>query len=360
MAVFLWGIFTSHTLSSSQMSKPEATTHPIKDVARFRKALLTWFSENAKSYPWRETQDPWAILVSEIMLQQTTVASVLANKRFEKFLGEFPDLTAIAKAPEAQILRAWEGLGYYNRVRNLQKTAQTVLGEYEGVFPKEAENLINLPGVGRYTAGAVSSFAFDQAAPIVDGNIARVLSRLFDQHEPIDSTEGQKMIWAKAADLLDHQSPRLFNSAIMELGQTHCSSKKPTCLVCPVRSFCQTTTPDELPKKKPRKAFVKVEEHALLHLEKGKILLSPGHDTRRKGFWKLPLRSAEDCAHLEAESQHRYTITHHKTLLFLYRSKPQSLLEGECFHELSTLDELPIATPIRKILKTTDLGQNLE
>lgn len=332
------------------MEKAPAKRHPNKNIRAFRTALITWFEANGKPHPWRQTYDPWAVLVSEIMLQQTTVASVLANRRFEKFLAEFPDLETIAAAPEDKILRAWEGLGYYNRVRNLQKAARAVLECFDGQFPSDPATLQSLQGIGRYTAGAVSSFAFDQAAPIVDGNIARVLSRLLDSRDAIDSTPGQKFLWETAASLLDPQRPRLFNSALMELGQTLCTPKKPACLVCPVRDFCQTRDPESLPIKKPRREFVAVEEHALLWIEQGRILLSPGHDNRRRGFWKLPLRSAEECAHLEPGSTHRYTITHHKVTLFLYRLKPRDLLPGECYHPLARLDDLPMATPIRKIL----------
>jgi A/G-specific adenine glycosylase len=340
------------------MEKPRADRHPVDNKRAFRNALLKWFQANAKTYPWRETTDPWAILVSEIMLQQTTVASVIANRRFEKFLEEFPDIETIAAAPEAQILRAWEGLGYYNRVRNLQKSAQAVLRDFDGEFPLDAKTLETLPGIGRYTAGAVSSFAFDRPAPIVDGNIARVLSRLLDCHQEVDSTSGQKIIWETAAELLDSTKPRLFNSALMELGQTLCTPKSPACLICPVRGFCQTSSPESLPVKKPRKKFVQVDEHAFFWVKKDQLLLSQGHDSRRTGFWKLPLRSPEECAHLEPVSHHRYTITHHKVTLHLYHARPPHLLDGEKFHSISDLADLPIATPIRKILtqKNTELG----
>lgn len=332
------------------MEKSPAQSHPHRNTDAFRATLLAWFQRNGKTHPWRQTTDPWAILVSEIMLQQTTVASVLANGRFKKFLDEFPDPASIAKAPEAQILRAWEGLGYYNRVRNLQKTAQVVLAEFDGRFPAEAATLATLPGIGRYTAGAVSSFAFNQPAPIVDGNIARVLSRLLNSHLAIDTTAGQKFLWKTADTLLDPKCPRLFNSALMELGQTLCIPRSPTCLICPVQSFCQSPDPEKLPVKKPRRKFVAVEEHALLWIEGDQILLSPGHDSRRKGFWKLPLRSAEDCAHLTPLSTHRYVITHHKVTLRLYSQKPSALLAGEAYHPLASLADLPIATPVRKIL----------
>ncbi len=286
------------------------------------------------------------------MLQQTTVSSVIANRRFERFLEEFPDIEAIAVAPEEKILRAWEGLGYYNRVRNLQKAAQFVLHEFCGNFPSDAATLESLPGIGRYTAGAVSSFAFDRPAPIVDGNIARVLSRLLDQHQAVDSTPGKKAIWQSADKLLDPKNPRLFNSALMELGQTLCTPRSPSCLICPVRDFCKTETPEKLPVKKPRKKIIAVEEHAYLWIQGDKILLSPGHDSRRKGFWKLPLRTADECAHLSPVSKHHYVITNHKVTISLYREKPPHLISGEKYHHLGDLSNLPIATPIRKILAT--------
>lgn len=335
------------------MEKRPAIQHPKKNKEAFRKALLDWFADNGKPHPWRKTRDPWAILVSEIMLQQTTVASVLANRRFEKFIAEFPDIESMARAPEDKILRAWEGLGYYNRVRHLQRAARAVLEDFGGRFPPDASHLEKLPGVGRYTAGAVSSFAFNQAAPIVDGNIARVLSRLLDSHTAIDSSEGQKMIWKTAATLLDPSHPRLYNSALMELGQTICSPRKPACFLCPVRDFCQCKTPEILPVKKPRRQFVSVDEHALLSIKDHKVLLSLGDDSRRKGFWKLPLRPPEQCAHLEPESTHRYTITHHRVTLHLYRTCPRKILSGEVYHPVKSLADLPIATPIRRILSSS-------
>ncbi len=328
--------------------------HPLKNVRAFRTALLKWFQQEGKSYPWRETRDPWAILVSEIMLQQTTVSAVIAHGRYEKFLQEFPDLKTIASASEDQLLKAWEGLGYYNRVRNLQKCAQAILGIYQGTFPPDSETLETLPGIGKYTAGAISSFAFEQAAPIVDSNIARVLARLFDFHEPIDRTVGQKQIWHWAGELLDPKAPRLFNSAIMELGQTYCSPRHPSCQSCPVHDFCQTREPMSLPIKKPRKQFLQVEEHALFLVKKDQLLLTRETGPRRKGFWHLPLRSADEVSHLEISATHRYTITHHKVTLSLYSISENQLPGGqnkdEQFHPLKNLDELPLPSPIRRVI----------
>ncbi len=338
------------------MEKCDANRHPIRNVRAFRSALLTWFAENRKDYPWRRTTDPWAVLVSEIMLQQTTVASVIANRRFDRFLDEFPDIETMATASEPKILKAWEGLGYYNRVRNLQKAARAVLEDFGGQFPPEAAELEKLPGIGRYTAGAVSSFAFGKAAPIVDGNIARVISRLLDERNAVDGTIGQKIIWQAAADLLEINSPRDFNSAIMELGQTVCAPKNPACLLCPVRDFCQCRDPESLPVKKPKKQFVKVDEHAFFHRLGDKVLLAMGRGSRRRGFWHLPLREPEACAHLEAGDLHRYVITHHRVTVHLYRADPGGLLKGEEFIPISELADLPIATPMRKILES-ELGQ---
>lgn len=330
------------------MEKKSASQNPFKQVLKLREELHQWFEIQGKDLPWRKTQKPWAILISEIMLQQTTVAAVITNRRFEKFLEEYPDLMTIANAPEAQLLKSWEGLGYYNRVRNLQKAAVAVLEQFEGEFPKDAATLETLPGVGRYTAGAVSSFAFDQAAPIVDANIARVISRVFDYREEIDSTAGQKQIWKWAGELLDVRKPRLFNSAIMELGQTHCSPKNPDCAECPIGDFCQTSYPKELPKKKLRKKFRAIEEHAIFSTRGNEILLVKEEGSRRNGFWRLPLKSAEEVAHLEPVSKHRYTITNHKVTVFLYEF---TQAEGTWVSS-DELSKIPIASPIRRIIES--------
>jgi A/G-specific adenine glycosylase len=334
------------------MEKETPSKEPIKNIRAFRTSLVKWFQREGKDWPWRRTRDPWEILVSEIMLQQTTVASVIANHRFEKFLKEFPNPRSISVAPEDQLLKAWEGLGYYNRVRNLQKAACFVLHHFSGKFPKDATSLETLPGVGRYIAGAVSSFAFNQPAPIVDGNIARVISRLFNISLAIDSPQGQKLVWDYAGQLLDRKNPRLFNSAIMELGQTFCSPRTPSCLECPVKAFCQCLEPSNLPVKKPRRQFVSIDEHAFLHLKGRQVLLAMGDTSRRRGFWHLPVRDAETCAHLEASTQHRYTITHHRVTVHLYHHNPGKPGKGEVYHEISDLKSLPIASPIRRILES--------
>lgn len=288
------------------------------------------------------------------MLQQTTVKAVCAGGRFELFLGEFPDLGSIAGAPEEQLLRAWEGLGYYNRVRNLQKTARAVLEDWGGLFPRTAQELATLPGVGPYTAGAIASFAFNEAAPLVDGNVARVFSRLFDDETEVDSTAGMKQLWSWAGVLLDRENARVYNSALMEVGQVFCRPRKPDCMACPIADFCQTREPEGLPRKKPKGKTVLVVEHALLARRAGKILLVQEEGTRRKGFYRLPLRTAEEVADLEILQTSKYAITKHRVTLNLYAVAaeiPGGLQAGEGYFSLAELAALPMPSPIRKALE---------
>jgi len=331
-------------------TKPKTEFDPLIKTKEFRERLCSWFSKEGKSYPWRETSDPWAILVSEIMLQQTTVASVIANSRFELFLNQFPDVKTMAEAEESDLLKAWEGLGYYNRVRNLQRAAQAILADHQGRFPKDAAILRSLAGIGPYTAGAVSSFAFDQAAPIVDANIARVLSRVFNFSEPVNSTAGLKQVWEWAAALLDTDRPRIFNSALMELGQTYCSVKNPDCHACPIAPFCHCPAPLALPVKKAGQKVVKAAEHAIFDQRNQKLLMAQEKGGRRKGFWRLPLRDADEMAHLEASADYQYAITRYRVTLHLYNTQTLERA-GEQWIEIDRLDSIPIPSPVRRVIE---------
>jgi A/G-specific adenine glycosylase len=336
--------------------KPVATRDPLRNVRAFRNSLLRWFGEHGADYPWRRTTDPYPILVSEIMLQQTTVGAVLQNRRFERFLSTFPDLASLASATEEELLRAWEGLGYYNRVRNLQKTARAVLEEHGGEFPTDPVLLETLPGVGRYTAGAVATFAFDRSAPIVDANIARVLTRLFDYRKPIETTASQDQLWSWASDLVPPRDARTFNSAFMELGQSHCSANSPDCLHCPARDFCATRDPEPLPAKKPRRKSVEVSEHVLFVRKRdGSVLLAQEAGSRRRGLWKLPERSHDQLADLPLLATRNYSITHHHVTVHIYRCPPSRIPardpeSHELFHAESALPDLPMPSPFRKAL----------
>ena len=336
--------------------KPAATRDPLRNVRALRNALLQWFDRRATDYPWRRTTDPYAILVSEIMLQQTTVEAVIQNRRFERFLETFPDLEALANAPEDKLLRAWEGLGYYNRARNIQKAARAVLSEHGGEFPTDPGALEALPGVGRYTAGAVASFAFAHPAPIVEANITRVLSRLFDYHEPVNQSSAQSQLWAWSEALLSSRSPRAFNSALMELGQSHCSVRLPACLQCPINDFCHTRDPASLPRKSPRRKTVAVQEHVLfVRRRSGAVLLSREEGARRTGLWRLPERPQDELADFPVLATHRYGITHHRVTLHIHHCSPSQLPAApagttEQFHAASALPGLPMPSPFRRAL----------
>ncbi len=320
----------------------------LEQPESFQHALISWFAKVAQDYPWRRTTDPYEILVSEVMLQQTTVQSVIENRRFERFLEEFPTVHELAVASEEQILRAWEGLGYYNRVRNLQKTAKAVIDEYEGEFPSDLQLLQQLPGVGAYTSAAVASFAFGLSAPLVDANVSRVFARVFDDETPINTPAGQKLAWSRAEVLVPADQARSYNAGLMELGQQVCKNKEVLCDQCPVQSYCQTTRPLELPKKKAKAKSEEVTEHALWLRRGERVLLQQGQGSRRKGMWTLPLIPTD--VGLPLVSQTKYAITKYKVTLRVY-SGDEIPAEGR-WVSLSELEQLPIPSPIRKVIES--------
>ena len=322
----------------------------------FQSSLIDWFKEVGKDYPWRQTTDPWHILVSEVMLQQTQVATVLGKGFYTRFLERYPTPASISNAPEQEILSAWEGLGYYRRVRNLQKAAKAICENHEGIFPTQHAEILDLPGIGQYTAGAVASFAYNQSQPLVDANVARIFSRLFDFQERVDSTRGTKQLWQWAGELVSPSQPRLYNSALMELGQQICTNKSPQCGICPVKTCCQTSDPTSLPLKKARKKTVLLDELCMLAIDQKNqtILLHKASDSaRRSGMWKLPERQAHELENQPLLLQQNYTITHHKVTLYVYQAPEKiELLEDEAWQPLTSLDALPLPSPFRKALNT--------
>ena len=213
----------------------------------FRRALLTWYRKNGRNLPWRHTRDPYAILVSEFMLQQTQVATVIPY--YKRWLDRFPDFASLARSTGSDVLHAWQGLGYYTRARNLHATANTVVAQHAGGFPKDVDQIRALPGLGRYTANAVATFAFNQSIPVVEANIGRLLARLLDLQTPIDSRAGRERIWDFASDLVPKRDAAIYNSALMDLGALVCKVRQPRCDICPVRKFCRATNPASLPLK---------------------------------------------------------------------------------------------------------------
>lgn len=210
--------------------------------AAFARKLLGWYDRHRRDLPWRlksgETAalDPYHVLVSEAMLQQTQVATVIPY--FTQFIKRFPDFLSLAQADEQDVLRMWQGLGYYSRARNLQSTARRVVSEMGGKLPRDVETLLTLPGVGRYTAGAIASIAFETRAPIVDGNVARVICRIDRIETDPRERQTQAILWQRAEEMLPRRRIGDFNSALMELGATVCTPRAPQCLLCPVRQHC--------------------------------------------------------------------------------------------------------------------------
>ena len=209
----------------------------------FTKRLLSWFDRSQRRLPWRvddragASPNPYHVLVSEAMLQQTQVATVIPY--FNRFVERFPTLTHLAAADEQDVLRMWQGLGYYSRARNLRAAAKAVLSEYGGELPRGRDELLKLPGVGRYTAGAVASIAFDTRAPILDGNVTRVLCRLDRIESDPRDRPTQDLLWRRAEQVLPRKRVGAFNTALMELGATVCTPRSPQCLICPVREHCE-------------------------------------------------------------------------------------------------------------------------
>ena len=231
-------------------------------MSALARRLLNWYHIHARTLPWRNHPDPYAVWVSEIMLQQTRVEAVIPY--FNHWMERFPTMESLANASEQNVLSQWEGLGYYSRARNLQKAAKTVLKKYNGQLPRDSNQLRALPGIGRYTVGAIASMAFGLDEPTLDGNIRRVFSRLFDVSEPIDSSSAEKILWDLVAKHLPKGNARDYNQALMDLGATICLPKNPHCLICPIMKLCiaqQKGLQDQRPVKKPKK---KIPHHILV------------------------------------------------------------------------------------------------
>lgn len=338
------------------MLKPRCTSDLLNGRKAFRKALATWFFNYGMDYPWRRTREPYAVLISEVMLQQTQIATVLGRGFYTRFLETFPDIASLAAAEDERLLKAWEGLGYYRRVRMLRETARVVIREHGGKFPTELEVLMKLPGIGRYTAGALRAFAFDLPAAVVDGNVARVLSRLMDFSDPVDETGGLKQIWAWAETLADPDRPRIYNSALMELGQKICRPGVPDCLGCPVAGFCKSREPELLPVKRKKSVISAVEEHALwMRDENGRLLLHREAGKRREGLWKLPTREAREIARLPLIAEDIYTITRYRVTLRVYDgSRLKKIFQpavDESWHVTEEVLALAMPSPFRRVIE---------
>lgn len=338
------------------MLKPRRQISLLEDREKFREALARWFGQNGKDYPWRRTRVPYEVLVSEVMLQQTQIATVLGKGYYTRFLAAFSDVETLAAAEDAPLLKAWEGLGYYRRARMLRETARAVVAKYGGEFPSGLDELMQLPGIGPYTAGALRAFAFGLPAVVVDGNVSRVLARLMDCDQPIDDGAGIKRVWGWAADLADAERPGVYHAALMELGQSVCRPGVPDCLACPVSGFCATSAPERLPVKRGKVSVTAVDEHALwLRDGEGRLLLHHEAGKRRTGLWKLPIRDAVDLQHLQVLAEHRYSITRYRVSLRVYDGNaadgPHQLTAGDAWVEPDEVPVLAMAAPFRRVVE---------
>jgi A/G-specific adenine glycosylase len=321
------------------------------DVHAFRRKLAKWYSTHGRDLPWRRTRDPYAILVSELMLQQTQVATVLPY--YNRWLDRFPDFAALAAAPENDVLHAWQGLGYYQRARNLHKAAKIVASDLHGMFPREASAIRGLPGVGRYTANAIATFAFDLAVPIVETNIARLLSRVFDIQTPIDSTSGREELWRRAESLLPRSGAGRFNSALMDLGATVCLPRNPRCGSCPAKQSCQAKDPERLPRKKTRPATQRLVENHRLIVRHNRILLEQS-TTRWRNMWILPPIKLDRFNRSSSETAiyaSVFPFTNHRVTLHVFRGNRLRIENPQQrWFAKAALKRIPIPSPHRRAI----------
>lgn len=309
--------------------------------------------ENGRDLPWRTMppRDPYTVLVSEIMLQQTQVTTVIDY--YLRWMDRFPDAATLAAAPESEVLHAWQGLGYYSRARNLHAAARVITERHGGVFPRELELIRELPGVGPYTAAAVATFAFDQPTPPVDANIIRVTARLLNWQKPTDNAAGLAYIrsaaqqWQPSAE---EGGAGIFNEALMELGALVCTPRSPRCSTCPVRIFCKAEEPETLPMKKPRPKTVELIEHCGWIIHDERVLLEQQTGKRWRGLWRLPvLTEPHSGIPLVAVT---YPFTHHRVCLSVYPgTTPLFLEENQQWFALNDLEAVPMTAPHRRALR---------
>jgi A/G-specific adenine glycosylase len=314
-----------------------------------RKKLLRWYHRSKRDLPWRSSRDPYAVWISEIMLQQTRVAAVLPY--YERFLRRFPDVAALANAPETELLALWSGLGYYSRARNLQKAALQIMEL--GEFPRSYESIAKLAGIGPYTAAAVASIAFGLPHAAVDGNVRRVMSRM------ANNPNVKVQEWADA--LLDPRDPGAWNQAVMELGATICLPRKPLCGACPIAEHCAARrdgAQDRIPGRPVKRPLERIERTLLVIRVSGRLLLTPG--ARVPGFWDLPEPFPGAQVGI-ALGQFSHTITHRHYRFSVCEAKARAVPRQAQWFTDKQLETIPLSTTARKalrIFKAAETGIN--
>ncbi len=357
---------------SSRKSLPSRAS-----LQRMRAHLLDWYDIHQRDLPWRHTHDPYAIWLSETMLQQTRVETVIPY--WERFLEHFPTVSALAEAEAEEVYGLWTGLGYYSRARNLLKAAGQIVSDHEGKLPPDAESLRGLAGIGRYTAGAVSSIAFGQEEPLVDGNVIRVLARRFEIRADVTERSVIEHFWALAAELVRGPRPGDLNQALMELGATVCTPRSPQCSECPLKRSCQgrrAGDPEALPQKKKKARAQKVDAVAAWITRKNQALVVQRPEGGLLGgLWELPgdalgpkesheaalvrglaERVGLTVSHAEHVGEVEHLFTHRRLRLQVYRCpevQGRVRLEGFMAHRWLSgqkIAALPQGGPTRKAL----------
>lgn len=320
---------------------------------KFSQNLIRWYDGVKRDLPWRHTADPYRILVSEVMLQQTRAATVIPF--YEQFLAHYPTAAALAEAPESELLAMWSGLGYYSRARNLQRAAR----EIGDCFPANYEGIRALPGVGDYTAAAVASIAFGLPHAVLDGNVVRTMARVTNDAGDVRSPAVRRRLQQAADERLDRQRPGLFNQAMMELGATLCTPRKPQCLLCPVGEFCgarQAGRQDQLPVKLGKAKPIDEEVTLLLIRRKSQYLfwLRPAESKRLAGFHELP-----DAAQLPQAVRGRplgevkHSIVNHRYTITIFEATVASAPQGFVWLHPDEALTKPISTIAKKALRLT-------
>jgi A/G-specific adenine glycosylase len=345
-------------------------------AAAFDRALTSWFARHARDLPWRRDRSAYRVWVSEVMLQQTRVATVIAY--FERFLARFPDLPALASASEADVLALWSGLGYYRRARGLHRGAREVVERFGGELPRSAEQLRTLRGIGAYTAGAVASLAFGERTPLVDGNVMRVYARAFALDDDIKTSAAQRRFWAIAASMVEHaRAPGAFNEALMELGATVCVPRDPLCLVCPVRAHCRAFAAgrqNALPVVGAKRPVPEVHAAALVARRGGDVLLGRRRgDALFGGLWEPPMVEAPDAEAARAAvsaiapsaravGHVRHVLSHRRLEVTVLAGRPGEgatfppLYEAVAFVPEADLGRYGVSTLARKLLAAAAAG----
>jgi A/G-specific adenine glycosylase len=352
----------------------------VTDIDRhdFAARLLEWYGRSKRTLPWRDIDDAYAILVSEVMLQQTQVATVVPY--FERFLAAFPTAARLAAASDDEVLLHWQGLGYYSRARRLRQAAKRVVDVYDGEIPDTVEELRTLPGIGPYTAGAVASIAFRKPEPIVDANVARVLARVFAVEGDPRSGATSRSLWAYAAGLVSRDRPHDFNVGLMELGALVCTPATPECTACPVAGYCSARARGEtsrFPEIAPRPKTVAVEDIAVLVRRGADILLTQRPDGGHwAGLWELPrvrridgetlaaaaLRAPlEVCGVAAGDAQPfgalRHSVTHYRIRLHGFAAtytsgEPAAIACADArWAPLADIDSYAVSSPQRRLLE---------